>query len=321
MRIGLVTDSLAHLSFDELLDLSSQLGVEGLEFKAGNWSTAPHLDREGLLSDRAARRLLLDAMKARDLEIIALNANGNPLHPTDGERQRQAVRQTIELAGLLGVRKVCVMSGLPGGAAGDRTPNWITSSWPPETSDILNWQWNEQLLPYWTGLTGFAREHGVEALCIELHGNQLVYNVPTLLRLRQEIGPMVGANLDPSHLMWMGADPLSAVDHLGPMIYHVHAKDVLINEPVRALTGLLDNGSAVGTNTRAWSYVTLGYGRGEDWWKQFCFRLRLAGYDGWLSVEHEDEIIAREEGVSKAVELLYTVAPRLASNFAVQQVK
>jgi sugar phosphate isomerase/epimerase len=251
MKIALVTDSLAHFSFNELLEFSSRHGVEGLEFTTGNWSTAPHLDLGMLLADRGARQAFLEAVRARNLEIVALNANGNQLHPLDGERQSRTVRQTIELASHLGIKKICLMSGLPGGAPGDRTPNWITSSWPPETSDILDWQWNKQLLPYWVELAAFARGHGIEALCLELHGNQLVYNVPTLLRLRNEIGPIVGANLDPSHLMWMGADPLSAIDHLGSMIYHVHAKDTLINEPVRALTGSLENGCAVGASTRA----------------------------------------------------------------------
>lgn len=320
MKIGLVTDSLAHLSLSDLLEFSSRNSVEGLEFPTGNWSSAPHLDLPHLVQDKPARKVFLDAIAARNLEVIALNANGNPLHPLDGKRQNLVVRQTIELAGELGVKKVCLMSGLPAGAAGDNTPNWITSSWPPETNQILDWQWNERLLPYWTDLAAFAREHGVEALCVELHGNQLVYNVPTLLRLRKAIGPLVGANLDPSHLLWMGADPLSAIDCLGQAIYHVHAKDTLINEPVRALTSLLDNGRAAGVSTRAWSYVTLGYGKSQSWWKQFCLRLRMVGYDGWLSIEHEDEIIAREEGVMKSIALLNAVAPKQPSDYAVQKI-
>jgi sugar phosphate isomerase/epimerase len=319
MKIGLVTDSLARSSLDELLAFAGARGIEGLEFTTGNWSTAPHLTLGLLLTDKDARRAFVEAVRAQHLEIIALNANGNQLHPSDGERQSRTLHQTIELAGLLGVKKVCLMSGLPGGSAADQTPNWIVSSWPPETQDILDWQWNERLLPYWVKLATFAREHGVEALCIELHGNQLVYNVPTLLRLRQAIGPIVGANLDPSHLMWMGADPLAAVDHLGPAIYHVHAKDTFINESIKALTSRLDNGSAEGIHARAWSYVTLGYGKDESWWKQFCLRLRIVGYDGWLSIEHEDEIIAREEGVTKAIELLRSVAPKGASDYAVQR--
>ena len=55
-----------------------------------------------------------------------------------------------------------------------------------------------------------AKECGVERVALELHGSQCVYNVPSLLKLRTAIGPVVGTNLDPSHLFWMGADPPEA---------------------------------------------------------------------------------------------------------------
>ncbi|MEZ5669766.1 MAG: sugar phosphate isomerase/epimerase, partial [Geminicoccaceae bacterium] len=212
MKIGLVSDSLAHLPFDDMLATAARLGVQGVEVNAGNWSSAPHLDLAGLLADAGARRGFLDAIAAQGLELIALNANGNQLHPTDGARQSQVLHDTIRLAGLLGVGKVVLMSGLPEGAPGDRTPNWIVSSWPPETGEIVAWQWSEKLVPYWRDLVARAEDNGVSRLAVEIHGNQLVYNVPGLLRLREAVGPVVGANLDPSHLMWMGADPLVAID-------------------------------------------------------------------------------------------------------------
>ena len=319
MKIAVVTDSLSHLSFEDLLNFATNNGVGGLEFATGNWSKAPHLDLNFLMSDRGARLAFRQAIEAHGLELVALNANGNQLHPQDGARQDRTLRQTIALAAELNVQTICLMSGLPAGGPDDRTPNWVTSSWPPETSEILDWQWNERLLPYWTELAKFARDHGVTALCVELHGNQLVYNVPSFLRLRGEIGPIVGANLDPSHLLWMGADPLAAINHLGPMISHVHAKDTRLNPPVVALTSRLDNGSPTGVASRAWSYVTLGYGQSLSWWRQFCFQLRVAGYDGWLSIEHEDEILAREEGVQKSIDLLKAAAPHLPSDYAMPQ--
>ena len=178
MKIGLVSDSLSHLSLSEMLQAAKSMEIQGLEINTGNWSLAPHVDLAGLLAGTGKRRAFLDAFEERGLSLIALNANGNALHPTDGERQSAVVHDTIRLAGELGLDKVCLMSGLPGGAPGDRMPNWIVSSWPPETQQILNWQWNEVLLPYWTSLVKFASEHGVKKLCLELHGNQLVYNVP-----------------------------------------------------------------------------------------------------------------------------------------------
>ena len=318
MKIGLVTDSLGHLPRDGMLDTAQRLGIEGVEFNAANWTSAPHMNLKGLLGSAPERRELLTAVKARGLDIIALNANGNQLHPTEGETQSEALYDTIRLAGALGVGTVVLMSGLPEGAPGDKMPNWVVASWPPETQTMLNYQWEDRLLPYWRKLAAFAKEQGVKNLAVELHGSQLVYNVPGLLRLRKEIGPMVGANLDPSHLMWMGADPLAAIDALGSAILHCHAKDTFINAPVCATTSRLENGSLMNVPGRAWSYITLGYGHDEKWWKDFCYRLRMVGYDGWLSIEHEDVMLSREEGVKKSVALLRAVAPSEPSDFKPQ---
>lgn len=320
MKLGIVSDSLANLSLTALADACVALGIEGVEVNTGNWSTAPHLDLALLVADAGARRAFRDVFAARGLEIIALNCNGNPLHPTDGARQSRCVADTIRLAGMLGVPKVCLMSGLPAGGPEDRLPNWVVSSWPPETGAILRWQWTEKLLPYWSDLARLAAEHGVAQLAVEMHGNQLVYNAPTLLRLREEVGPVVGANLDPSHLFWMGGDPLSAIDLLGAAIFHVHAKDTFLNAPRQAVTGLLDGGPLEDIAGRAWSYITLGYGHGESWWREFCYRLRMVGYDGWLSIEHEDVLLSRMEGVARSVGLLRAVAPAEDSDFQPQTV-
>ena len=318
MKIGMVTDSLGHLSFSDMLDTAKRYGVQGFEFNAANWTSAPHLDLPGLLAERPKRRRFLNALKARGLDLIALNANGNQLHPTEGARQSDALHDTIRLAGELGVETVVLMSGLPEGAKGDVSPNWVVSSWPPETQTMLRYQWEERLLPFWSKLAAHAKAHGVTKLAVELHGNQLVFNVPTLLRLRKAVGDIVGANLDPSHLMWMGADPLAAIDALGPAILHVHAKDAFINKPVCAVKSRLENGSLMDIPGRAWSYVTLGYGKGESWWRDFCYRLRMVGYDGWLAIEHEDALLSREEGLRKSVELLRAVAPSEAGDYKPQ---
>jgi sugar phosphate isomerase/epimerase len=315
MKIGMVSDSLGNLGFEAMLDAAAAAGIQGLEVNTGNWSAAPHLDLGKLLSNESERRRFLRAFTDRRLELIALNANGNQLHPTDGERQSKVIHDTVRLAGLLGVTKVSMMSGLPGGAPGDSMPNWIVSSWPPETQSILKWQWEEKLLPYWRQLANAARANGVQQLCIELHGNQLVYNVPSLLKLRQEIGDIVGANLDPSHLMWMDADPIAAVDALGDAIYHVHAKDTFVNPAICGITSRLENGPMAQTSARSWSYITLGYGHDERWWRGFCYRLRMNGYDGWLSIEHEDVVLSRIEGVRRSVELLQRVAPVEVSDY------
>jgi sugar phosphate isomerase/epimerase len=320
MKIGIVSDSLSHLTFDTLLDTAKDLGLDGVEVNSGNWSSAPHCDLARLRADAGARADFLEAFKSRGLELIALNANGNQLHPTDGAPQSTCLHETIKLAGQLGIDTVCCMSGLPAGGPEDKMPNWVVSSWPPETQTILKWQWQEKLIPYWKELAGLAADNGVTKIAVELHGNQLVYNVPALLRLREAVGPVVGANLDPSHLMWMGADPHAAVDALGAAIFHVHAKDTYLNKPKQATTSLLENGSLVDIPGRSWSYITLGYGHGESWWREFCYRLRMVGYDGWLSIEHEDVLLSRLEGARRSVDLLKAVVPREVSDFELQAI-
>lgn len=319
MKLGFVSDSLGSLSFDTLLDSAARLGVSGVEVNTGGWSTAPHFDLQAMKSSADARRNFTRAFEDRGLEIIALNANGNPLHPTQPE-QGECLRDTIRLAGDLGIKTVCTMSGLPAGRADDLMPNWVVSSWPPETQDILRYQWEEKLLPFWTEIAALANECGVDRIALELHGNQCVYNVPSLLKLRAAVGPVIGANLDPSHLFWMGADPLVAAEALGDAIFHVHAKDTMLNAPVQATTSLLENGSLMNIPARSWSYVTLGFGHGETWWRQFCYRLRMAGYDGWLSIEHEDVLLNSLEGLEKSVTLLKTVMPIAASDFRLQAI-
>ena len=319
MKMGFVSDSLGGMSFDEMLDNAARMGVSGVEVNTCGWSTAPHFDLGKMKADRGARKAFLKAFADRGLEVISLNANGNPLHPTD-PAQGEGLKDTIRVAGELGIKTVCAMSGLPAGDASDTVPNWVVSSWPPETQAILRYQWEDKLIPFWTEIATLAKEHGVERIALELHGNQCVYNVPSLLKLREAVGPVVGANLDPSHLFWMGADPLQAAEVLGAAIYHVHAKDAMLNAPVQAVTSLLENGSLMDIPARSWSYITLGFGHGEEWWRQFCYRLKMAGYDGWLSIEHEDVLLNSLEGLEKSVTLLQGIMPTATSDFKPQAI-
>ncbi|CDZ38035.1 sugar phosphate isomerase/epimerase [Neorhizobium galegae] len=319
MKLGFVSDSLGGVPFDQLLEHATRLGLSGVEVNTCGWSTAPHFNLKAMLGNRDAQKCFLQGFADRDLEVISLNANGNPLHPTD-PTQGEGLKDTIRVAGEMGIKTVCTMSGLPAGSPNDTMPNWVVSSWPPETQVILRYQWEEKLLPFWEEIVALAKENGVERIALELHGNQCVYNVPSLLKLRQAVGPTVGANLDPSHLFWMGADPLIVAEALGDAIYHVHAKDTFLNTPKQAVTSLLENGSLMDVPARSWSYITLGFGHGEEWWRQFCYRLKMAGYDGWLSIEHEDVLLNSMEGLEKSVALLQGVMPSATADFRPQAI-
>lgn len=304
MKIGLVTDSLGYLSLDDLLATSAEVGVEQLEFACGNWSSAPHIELDALLNSESARTNFLAKVQDHGLTISALNCSGNQLAPNArGQAHDAVVRKTLQLANQLGIQTVVMMSGLPA-APGDSQPNWITTAWPAELTEILRWQWEEVALPYWRELAAYAQNQGVERICIEPHGHQLVYNTETLLKLREAIGELIGVNFDPSHMLWMGGNPLTAIRRLEGAIYHVHAKDTRIDRANSEPNGLLETKPNEQVRTRAWNYVTLGYGHGDSWWRDFIMLLAQVGYDGVLSIEHEDLSMAPLEGVRKSVDLL-----------------
>ena len=305
MKIGLNTDSLGGLALDAMLDVAAELGLDAVELPTGAWSPAPHADLGRLLESEAARRELLARVGDRGLAISALTCNGNQLDPVSGPEHDRVVRDTIALAPRLGVERVILMSGCPGGP-GDRWANWITVAWPPEAAEALRRQWEESVIPYWRSLVAHAEACGVAKLCVEMHGQQVVYSVPTLLRLRDAVGPVVGANYDPSHLMWMGADPIAAIDALGDAIYHVHAKDTRI-EPAVAVRSRLETLPPAQAGERAWNYVTLGHGHDAAFWREFCAALTAAGYDDVLSIEHEDQTMDPVAAVTESVELLRRV--------------
>jgi len=124
------------------------------------------------------------------------------------------------------VGTVTCFSGLPAGAPGDSTPNWITAPWPSEHADAHEYQWDEVAIPYWTDLAKHADHHGVD-VAIEMHPNMLVYEPTGMLALREATNERIGANFDPSHLYWQGIDVIEAIRFLGDhdAIHHFHAKD------------------------------------------------------------------------------------------------
>ena len=307
MKIGLVTDSLGHLSFDQMLETAAGIGIEMLEFCCGGWSQAPHLNLERMLESAQERELFLAKLREHGLEISALNCSGNQLSPgARGQAYDLVVRKTFQLAKLLKVDRIVMMSGLPGGP-GDQNANWITTSWPPECREILRYQWEEVAIPYWRKLVELAREQGITRICIEQHAHQLVYNTETLLRLRDAAGERVGVNLDPSHMLWMGGNPLRAIREMAGAIYHVHAKDTRIDPRNSEINTLLETKPSEQVKERAWNYVTLGYGHPEIWWRDFVTQLQQAGYDDVLSIEHEDASFPPLAGVEKSVKLLKMV--------------
>ena len=304
MRVGVFTALLAQLSLDNVLKKLTSLHIDTVELGTGNYPGDPHC-KLSMLDNRAELSEFKQKLNDQGFTISALSCHGNPLHPdkAHAKHDQEVSRKTIRLAEKLGVPVVVDFSGCPGDSARSKWPNWVTCPWPPDYLEILRWQWEKVVAPYWTRQAQFASNHGVK-VAIEMHPGFVVYSPETMLKLRSIAGPTIGCNYDPSHLFWQGIDPIAAIRLLGDSIFHVHAKDTQIYERNLPLTGVLDTKSYTDERHRAWIFRTCGYGHGAGWWKEFASTLRMFGYDYALSIEHEDSLLSAEEGLTKAAAFL-----------------
>ena len=149
----------------------------------------------------------------------------------------------------------------------------------------------------------------MDKIGLELHPGFCVYNTESLLKLRAAVGPEIGANLDPSHIIWQGMDPVAVIRQLGKAgaIFHFHAKDTKVDELNTAVNGVLDTKHYGDEINRSWVFRSVGYGNGYQFWKDIVSNLRLVGYDYAVSIEHEDSLMSRSEGLEKAASLLNEV--------------
>jgi sugar phosphate isomerase/epimerase len=290
------------------LDYVKSAGVEAVEVGTGGYPSNAHCQPEKILENPEEVKKFKDLFASRGLEISALSCHGNALHPNPeiARKHHEELEKTILLAEKLGVQNVITFSGCPGDSEGSKYPNWVTCPWPSDFLEILKWQWEEKVIPYWKKVGRFAQDHGVR-ICLEMHPGFVVYNPETLLRLRAEIGEVIGANFDPSHLFWQGIDPILALRKLQGAIYHVHAKDTKIDPLNSPVNGNLDTKPYTEEAKRSWLFRTVGYGHDFQFWKDFVSTLRLVGYDGVLSIEHEDSLMSAREGFEKAVAFLKSV--------------
>jgi sugar phosphate isomerase/epimerase len=310
MKIGLFIALFGDKPLEEALDICVEEGIQSVEIGTGAYPGNSHLDVEKLIESKAERDALMKKIESRGLMLSALSCHGNPVHPnkTIAEDHHNAFVNSVKLASALGVPCVNGFSGCPGDSATATNPNWVTCAWPDEFRDILEYQWNEVMFPYWKEQAAFLKKHNVK-FCIEMHPGFVCYSNDTLLKLRNGIGAdgdAVGANFDPSHLWWQGIDPIAAVRELGAegALYHVHAKDTRIDPYNSGRNGNLDTKSYGDILGRSWVFRSVGYGHDTAWWKDFVSNLRMVGYDYVLSIEHEDGLMSPIEGLRKAVSVL-----------------
>lgn len=306
MELAICTDVFAGLGYTDMLDKVKSMGIDAVEMTAGGWGARKHCNTEELLSDTAKLETYKKELESRNMRISALNTSCNPLWPSaTGEAYKKSMYQCAELAGKLGVKKIVAMAGLPAGSEKDTTPNWITStiSWPAFMAPAYKYQW-EVTIRFWKKYADHCRKCGVEQIAIEEFPGTMVWSAETLLKLRNATDPMIGINLDPSHMIVLGADPIAAARALKGCIYHVHGKDARIERGTSNINGLLDPRPVTETAERMWNYVAVGCGQDLVWWKEFFSVLSMLGYHGDVSLEMEDLTMSVDAGVATSIDAL-----------------
>jgi sugar phosphate isomerase/epimerase len=311
MKLGVMGALFGGMKIDEALDYCVRVGLDAIELPLGAYPGNPW-NLRGIHKDKKAVAELKSKLADRGLEVQGLAVHGNPVHPNKkiATEHHQIHRDAVLLAAELET-VVINFSGCPGGCATDKTPNWVTCPWPDDYAAMAKYQWDEVIIPFWSKENDFAAKHGVR-IAFEAHPGFVVHNPEDIVRLRKAAGKQLGANLDPSHFFWQGIDPVEAARFLGEheCIFHVHAKDCAIDPRNSRITGNLDIKSYGDIKHRSWVFRTCGYGHGDDFWKPFVSMLRLYGYDGVISIEHEDALMSMNEGFEKAVEYLRGVILR-----------
>ena len=306
MKLSVISVLYGDRSLDAALARLKELGVESVEIGCGGYPGNAHCNSAELLADEAKLEEFKATFKKYDLDICAFACHGNGVHPNKelAEKFDTDFRNAVLLAEKCGVDTIVTFSGCPGDCPDSKYPNWVTCPWPDDFLAILDYQWNEVLIPYWKKTAEFVKAHGVTKIALEMHPGFCVYNPETCLKLRAAVGDVIGANLDPSHLVWQGIDPVAAARYLGDAIYHVHAKDTKVDPYNTATNGVLDTKHYSDEIHRGWVFRSVGYGHDMQWWRDFISNLRLVGYDKVLSIEHEDSLMTSDEGLEKAVEFL-----------------
>ncbi|WP_096187894.1 sugar phosphate isomerase/epimerase family protein [Evansella halocellulosilytica] len=310
MKLGVFTVLFSDKSFKDMLDSVLFSGIEAIELGTGGYPGDAHCKVDELLEDEQKQTAFLHEISSRGLIISALSCHSNPLHPQKhiAEAADLLFEKTVRLANKLNVPVVNTFSGCPGDHENAKYPNWPVSPWPNDFQEMLKWQWEEKVIPYWKEKAAFADKLNVK-IGLELHGGFSVHTPANLLRLRKECGQAIGANLDPSHMWWQGIDPVEAIKILGRehAIHHFHAKDTIIDQPNMNRNGLTDMTPYTNMQERAWYFRTVGFGHDQKVWADIISTLRLYGYDDVVSIEHEDGLMSIEEGFTKAVENLNPV--------------
>lgn len=297
MELGFLTACLPGVPFEDVARWAANEGFDAIELAAWPRKTrrkrvAGQLAVEDMTRDDAARAK--DVLAENGLSISAMAYYENNLHPNKSKRQEyhDHLRRVIDAAEMLGVPLV-------GTFVGGRpvSPALVMA----EAGELFR------------ELVKYAEDRGVR-LMIEncpmdnwakwgLPGNY-AYSPELWDALFNEVpSENFGLNFDPSHLYWLGIDHNRAARDYADRIFHTHAKDAELLPDGEYRYGILseqltDNPWRSGW----WRYRMPGSGAVD--WGEFIATLREIGFDGTLSIEHEDpEYEGSEEKVKEGLRL------------------
>jgi sugar phosphate isomerase/epimerase len=308
MKLGVMANAFIDKSWENACKSAKEAGLDAIEPGSGGFVGKAHCNPQELLKDKGAIKKWVAVAEKNGLEISALSCHGNMLHP-DKKISGQHISDfeaSVELASIIGVKAVNNFAGCPGACENDKSPNWIICPWPTYFGEAVQWQWEKKLIPFYKEMVKKLKKAKV-SVAFEMHPGDMVYNPEALLMLREAAGEEICCNFDPSHLFWQGIDPIVALKRLGNSVIHVHAKDSKIDSSVADFRGVLDWKNYTEIAKRAWTFRTVGYGHSYPFWNEFVSTLRLIGYDGVLSIEHEDPLMSPSEGLTKAISFLKDV--------------
>ena len=304
-RLGVVCEAFHDRSLEDLAEFLARNvpAVTELEVGSGGYAPSPHCDVGLLLDSGHERAAWTRRLRDRGLRVAALNAWGNPLHPDDSvaAAHDRALRDSLRLAGLLGVDRVVALAGCPGASPADAVPHFAAGGWLPYLADVYERQW-PVAESYWSSISDQARRENPNLrVCVELHPGTLVYNLETFERFAG-LGNNLAANVDPSHFFWMQMDTFAVCAELGEWIGHAHAKDVKFRPDRLAVNGILDHRWPSDPQELPWTFATVGQGHDEAWWRRFAGG--LGGGPVTIAIEHEDPFVPAEQGIVTAARIL-----------------
>ena len=317
MRIGVYSDSLPHLDRRALFAWCAERGIVDIELGVGAWGPwpRPHLDI-ATIGERRERDRLAGELREFGIRMSAVNAAGNLLHPDPAKRKdaQNRFRAAVDLAVAFDVKRVITMSGCPAGAGGGALsifPSWATSA---DDEKIFAWQMEHEVIPFWRTTSDWLAKEAPEVMvCFELHPGVTIFSTAGFQALAPHVRRNIGINLDPSHFWWQGIDPVTVVEALGDRIGHMHGKDTLLYPDRIRKHGVLHFAPPADPTQAPWHFVSVGEGHDDATWARLLRAARAAGYDGVISIEHEDPRYGGEEGTTRSMAGLNRALAQLAA--------